>query len=296
MENSKTGIAKWFDLWQRIPIGSEQGNARLQDRFSNLTARIEQSGMRSRMILWRAAAVAAMFVLLPVSVMLVMKNGSREAAPVAWNQIYVPRGERQTVVLPDNSIVNLNSDSFIMYPETFSGERTVYLNGEAKFDVVSDADSKFVVNTQNAKVVVHGTVFNVRSYSGDDYMETSLYEGAVDVMYKSDTVRLVPGNQLLINNLTDNMEMRGFDVEDALSWTDGSYVFRNSSLDEIVTYLQRLYNVRIYICDTSLLDKTYFVAFSDRLDLLDMLQALNVKSDIEIVRKSDDVFELHKRQ
>ena len=59
-------------------------------------------------------------------------------------------------------------------------------------------------------------------------------------------------------------------------------------------YLERIFDERILICDSELLDNTYFVVFSRSMDLDDMLKALDVRSEMRILHK-DDAIELHLR-
>ena len=57
-------------------------------------------------------------------------------------------GMNATVVLPDSSVVVLNSSSVLRYPERFRGDtRQVSLSGEAYFSVQHDPDRRFIVQT-----------------------------------------------------------------------------------------------------------------------------------------------------
>ena len=65
---------------------------------------------------------------------------SGESEPV-YNTIEVPRGGEYRLVLPDGSMVWLNSDSELKFPMNFAGERRkVFLKGEAYFEVVKNPD------------------------------------------------------------------------------------------------------------------------------------------------------------
>ena len=78
----------------------------------------------------------------------------------------MPRGEQKQVTLPDGTTAYLNSGTLLVYPQKFTGDlRSVYLIGEANFDVKKDKQHPFIVKTNHLKVKVLGTKFNVHALS-----------------------------------------------------------------------------------------------------------------------------------
>ena len=62
-----------------------------------------------------------------------------------------PLGQKSTIILPDSSIVTLNSGSSISYPEKFTGKcREVELVGEAYFEVYENKQHPFKVKSKEA--------------------------------------------------------------------------------------------------------------------------------------------------
>lgn len=97
------------------------------------------------------------------------------------------RGSKSFVTLPEGSLVWLNSDSRIYYDKDFNKQtREVTLEGEAYFDVKKDSKRPFIVHTREIDIRVLGTAFNVKSYSGDKSVETTLIRGAVEITNKLD--------------------------------------------------------------------------------------------------------------
>jgi transmembrane sensor len=93
-----------------------------------------------------------------------------------------PRGRKSIVQLPDGSMVRLNSESRITYPEHFAHhERVVHLVGEAFFEVTEDKESPFSVVTGNINTTVLGTSFNIQAWQDDSTINISLAEGKVSV-------------------------------------------------------------------------------------------------------------------
>lgn len=150
--------------------------------------------------------------------------------------------------LPDHSVVWLNSGSTLRYPTVFNKDnRDVELKGEAYFEVTADSEHPFYVNTPNGlSVYVYGTKFNVSAYEDDDYIETVLEKGKVNVITPNqETVILAPGEQLLYDKQTRESTKNKVDVYGKTAWKEGKMIFRNVSLDDIFTRLERHFNVDI---------------------------------------------------
>ena len=101
----------------------------------------------------------------------------------------VPLGSQTKVILPDSSVVCLNSGSVLKYDPAFlrKKSREVYLIGEGYFEVQKNPEKPFIVHADDINVKVLGTVFNVRSYPEDSEIEVSLIKGKVNVFSASET-------------------------------------------------------------------------------------------------------------
>lgn len=174
-----------------------------------------------------------------------------------YNTIIVPAGQRINLILSDNTNLWLNANTEFRYPTEFSKKnRTVYLDGEAYFEVSKDENKPFIVKTSKGDVHVTGTSFNVEAYSKFDNFVTSLFEGGVDIYIKDNkSVTLFPNelgilenNQFLIKNITDN---------DHYLWKDGLISFRNKGIEEILISLEKYFDIEIQINTSNLPQHTY---------------------------------------
>lgn len=150
--------------------------------------------------------------------------------------------------LPDHSMVWLNAGSTLRYPTVFRKDnRNVELRGEAYFEVQADRERPFYVNTSNGlSVYVYGTKFNVSAYEDDDYIETVLEKGKVNVISPHQgTVVLAPGEQLLYDKQSHKLQKAKVDVYEKVAWKDGKLIFRNATLEEVFKRLERHFNVEI---------------------------------------------------
>jgi len=176
---------------------------------------------------------------------------SAKGAPIdsllVYNTIATPRGGQYQVVLPDGTKVWLNAASSLKYPTAFYGnERRVELTGEAYFEVSKNAAKPFFVKTAAQTVEVLGTHFNINSYADEKATKTTLLEGSVKVYSSANqlSVKLVPGQQAL-NILNQLQVIRDADVDEAVAWKNGKFMFRNTDLQTIMRQLSRWYDVDV---------------------------------------------------
>jgi ferric-dicitrate binding protein FerR (iron transport regulator) len=94
--------------------------------------------------------------------------------------------------LPDGSVITLNKNASLVYPEKFKGDtRSVSLTGEAFFEISPNKEKPFVIGVNDVMVKVVGTSFNIRSSRGTT--EVIVESGIVQVTRHHKTVELRHG-------------------------------------------------------------------------------------------------------
>lgn len=165
-----------------------------------------------------------------------------------WELEYrVGPGETRSVHLPDGSQVWINSGSTIKYSGNSNHNvRTVNLDGEAYFRVQSNPSKPFIVQTGNLSVKVLGTRFNMKAYSGEPYATAILDEGRIEISTaKDESYTLNPNEQLRYNIPENEISISTVSDSDATNWMNGTLVFTNATLQEILSSIERRYNVTI---------------------------------------------------
>ena len=112
----------------------------------------------------------------------------------------MPRGGEYKLVLEDGSRVYLNSNTKLHFPLVFAGEkRVVHLEGEAYFEVAFDSLKPFIVMTGGMEVQVLGTKFNIKAYTDDQAIFTTLVSGSVQIKERESahTALLRPDEQCI---------------------------------------------------------------------------------------------------
>lgn len=150
------------------------------------------------------------------------------------------------IVLPDNTLVYLRQGSNLHYNDDFGTEnREVSLEGEAYFEVTSDKAHPFLVNTENAKIKVLGTKFNVSAEKGSSVCQTTLVEGKVEFITNAGKhYMLLPNQMIELDTKLQKVNIKSVNTELYTAWKDGKIIFRDETLGEIATKLERIYQVK----------------------------------------------------
>lgn len=204
---------------------------------------------------------------------------STEEKPVKSNELVIPRGGENTVILADGTTVHLNAGSKLTYPVRFAGKRRVVaLEGEAYFDVVKDETRPFIVQTHLGEVTVLGTAFNINAYT-DASVYTTLVHGKVQFSSSSiGTIILSPGEQAVVS--ANGSEKRMVDLDEYVGWVDGRYVFNNRPLGEIMQTFERWYDIQVYYETPHLRDITYSGSLKRYGTINSFLDALELTGDL----------------
>ncbi len=133
-----------------------------------------------------------------------------------------------------------------MYDADFAGKREVRLSGEALFKVTKDPARQFSVNSQNLRVDVFGTTFNVKSYPEDMISEVALVEGKVSLYHDARLLKkMAPGEVIAYNAKENNFSSRQGNIDQIISWKADELVIENETFSNVSKYLERWYGVKI---------------------------------------------------
>lgn len=194
-----------------------------------------------------------------------------------FNEIVVSKGSEFSVRLSDGTRVWLNADSRLRYPTQFRrvGERRVYLQGEAYFEVSADSLRPFIVTAAGTDVMVYGTEFNVHARSAN-CVRTTLVEGVVAVSIDGDTclTRLTPGQTADVDLLHGSITLKEEPIELHIGWKQGKYYFEETPLEELFAELSLWYDVEVVFTDESLAHERFTGCLSRHTSLDKMLRIL----------------------
>jgi transmembrane sensor len=179
--------------------------------------------------------------------------------PSSTGSYRTAHGEVREIVLPDGSLVNLNTDSALQV--AFSGEerRVILARGEAYFQVEKEPGGRpFVVYSRGTQVRVVGTKFNVRALEhGTDVIVS---EGLVEVLPDPSRlspsipakVELRPGNSLRIDSVRQKVSIAAGNPQRATAWRSGMIDFDNATMEEMIAEVNRYTAVPFAIADDNI--------------------------------------------
>ena len=232
-----------------------------------------------------ALKIAAMVLfLLSVSFSSYLIKRDVDRTKVANAQYYrmeVPLGSQTKIILPDSTVVCLNSGSVLEYKPSFTmeKERGIYLSGEAYLEVFKDPFRPFVVHTDCLNVKVLGTKFNISAYQDDETVEVSLLEGKINVFFSLETTGnycLSPNENLIYDKRSKQTRVEKANAQISAAWTLGKLSFVIAPLPAILKDLERIYNVRFEVHSTFVEKEIFTGSITTKLSIDDILKYIDV--------------------
>ena len=221
---------------------------------------------------------------------------------LVYNELTVPRGKVFSLELSDGTVVNLNSGSWIKYPERFMNNhknREIFINGEAYFDVAKNKEHPFVVNSKMLRTTVLGTEFNFTAYDNDEVTSVVLVEGKVMVESegsKTGIVYLKPNQRAYISKLYKTIiNKEEVNVNKYIAWKLGEMLFADDMFSEIIEKLERKYNVSIESTYQELNNKRFTSRFSGN-TIEEVLEVFKLHSSFEYDIKGSTIKIYNKKQ
>lgn len=148
--------------------------------------------------------------------------------------------------LPDGSVITLNKNSLVKYPERFTGgTRKISLEGEAFFNISPDKAKPFIIQVNDVSVRVVGTSFNIKSINGNT--EVIVETGVVQVIKNRHSIRLTPKEKTTIHR-TDTILAKQAVTDNLYNfYRTKKFYCENTPLWKLVLALNEEYKVNIVI-------------------------------------------------
>jgi len=169
------------------------------------------------------------------------------------------------VELPDGSIVHVNKESKLYYPEKFSeNQRVVELEGEAFFDIKKNPQKPFIIKARNKEIKVLGTSFNVNTNFEGEKFEVYVKTGKVKFYEPGNTKKslvLVPDFVGVIDKTAEKKLNKN---PNYISWKTKYFNFsKGEKLDKIISTINKAYGVNIVLEDEKFAEKIQQTTFNN---------------------------------
>ena len=201
--------------------------------------------------LLRVAAAVAILAVGSWAFWLTTLNKTLDAGQFATNA-----GQIEQITMKDGSVITLNANSSVEFKVT-EKSREIKLQGMAHFEVAKNPNAPFVIESNNNKVTVLGTGFDVQSYSGKP-LQVTVNHGKVKVEKLSnsttlESVILTKGMRVRENlNQANAADKRSqiFAVDsnvnlEAVKWESGNLIFTNAPIADVVNAIETRYSKKL---------------------------------------------------
>jgi transmembrane sensor len=164
----------------------------------------------------------------------------------------VTTGKRKTVKLPDGTLITLEPNSRLTYPNRFTGStREVHLTGEGYFEVKPNHEKPFIVYTPYVIATVLGTSFNVEAYA-NGIARVVVTTGRVKVQTVNASNELqaviINANQSVAYNITINEIEKRNAPDEAVYYKQrrsGRFSYAGVPVAKVIKEMERYYHTSV---------------------------------------------------
>ncbi len=299
-EDNKAYFSEIQKIWLISSIYEKKNFDKLKDRaFQQFKDRIAQKNQEQDIYISRpnwnrifyiaACIIIAFFA--GIGVMYFTGNQRLSDQTLSYS-VESPRGSKLKLSLPDGTSVWLNADSKLLYDNNFGiNNRDVTLCGEGYFEVSKNKNLPFQVVSDDIKVEVLGTKFNVKNYPEDPNIKVALLEGSVMLYDSLESTILKPNQIAQYDKQNKKTTLKTIEAENTSAWINGHLYFDEENMETIALALERAFDVNITIKDDALKKMIFygdFIIESNNIDeIMNIMAATNKFNYHYKIRKNE---------
>lgn len=280
-------------IWEEAPHVKDLHEYDSRRAFNELSKKIEiKRRLRRRYVIATVTGIAAsIFLILGLWQLAKNQQSDLQSAIIFKTET----GNRSELVLPDGSIVWLNSQTQVSYNTDFGKtNRNISLSGEAYFDV-NHSNKPFIVDVKDFKVKVYGTKFNISAYPDDKSILTSLESGQISIKREGKEELLVKPGQLITYERKSSIFLSGMvETEKYSAWRSNKMYLNNELISELARKLERQYNVLIFFEPKTLGGNIHYSGIFTNENISEILDAISIASDLKYTKK-DNKYTIEKK-
>jgi|GEM_PF-6971850 len=218
-------------------------------------------------------------------------NAFQNTATPPFRKLVQTGAYTENLQLEDHSRVVISAGSRLGITKDFNArQRSVFLDGEAYFDIAHNAGKPFIIHTGPLVVEVLGTAFNVKSFSNQDSACIYVARGKVLIWDKMRKQKQILTAHQSICYQKDRQEFvvrtQNTDEQETLAWASKDMAFDGLSMGQVLSRLSKRYNVKVQSADSALLSSKVKISFTGTESLTNVMEALSLITG--------SAYELHK--
>lgn len=223
---------------------------------------------RRMLVVRNMAAAAALLLLLGGGAWIIIRQSTHTRtharAHNSTHHICSPAAGKSKIELPDGTQVWLNHNSELVYNNKDFGRinREVTLTGEAFFDVTANGKLPFIIHAATVNITVLGTAFNVKAYTTDKTVSTTLIRGKIAISFREQPGKIIelrPDEKLTVPVAAMPQEIIQHKIlKDSngnvpeISWLNGKLAFDDETFGELSKKMENWYGVTFHFEDPAL--------------------------------------------
>ena len=270
-EENKTSIEKMKKQWSAMKGYKDPKSPDTQHAWNKLHARLGEEKLIPLKIEETKRSLVPAFLRLAAAILILIGVGAviyiqtNHKSPMELIRVDTGK-EANTLIktLNDGSVIYIAQNSLFSFPKEFKSEsRNVELKGEAFFDIASNPEKPFIIETGEAFIEVLGTAFSVKTQNGSSF-ELIVDRGKVKVTLKNDPSHsqlVVAGEKIneVRNSLVKTKQLAG----QSNIWYKQRMHFKDESLQNIISVLNRNFNTTFAVAEKETGNRKLTVTFNN---------------------------------
>lgn len=278
LDKSPENLQKWESyqvIWQNSALlASKIPPPDKQRIWSGIEAEISEKKTLTIPSFFNYAAAAAVILTISLSVWLLISSKQEH---------YIAGNGPLEIWLSDSSRVVLKEGAELKVSKTYLGEaRTVFLEGDAFFEVKRNEQKPFLVQTESHFVNVLGTSFLVQTPQPEE-ATVSVFSGKVEFGIPSGKSSILT-KEMSLTILGDQFVEKGKSAND-LAWWTGKLMYDNAPLSQFVADMAYNFGIEVKVSATSLMGCGLTAKF-EGLTPEEMVQAVAITFGSELQQSS----------
>lgn len=156
------------------------------------------------------------------------------------------------ILLSDGSKVVLNKNAKLKYSKDFDQNRTVYLEGEAYFEITKHKLHNFsIVTTEGFYETNDSKIYINTKYDSLIQDFVFIESGTTKLINSLESIQLNNNKVFVISDKGTNIAEEEL-VTNYKSWVDNKLVFNNTLFKNVVYDLEKFYNVKLKVTNSNL--------------------------------------------
>ena len=127
-------------------------------------------------------------------------------------------------------------------------------------------------------------------YGKDNTVSTTLVNGSVSIHTENgENQTITPSEQFTYNKESHQTTLQTVNTELYTSWINGKYIFKNTTLEEIISKLQRWYDIEPFYQEEELKNNRFSITIDRESTLDQILEVISFTSDVKLEKAGEYV-------